>query len=398
MLQPMPTIFSFFSGAGFLDLGFEMSGYNVAFVNELFLPFINSYRYSREELKVSQAEYGYYNFSIEEFLEEQKKSKLGELIKNARINSSIIGFVGGPPCPDFSVGGKNRGREGDNGRLSAVYVEIICQQKPDFFVFENVKGLWQTKKHREFYEELKRKLSKSGYLITERLVNSIEYGVPQDRDRIFLIGFRTDLILESRLCNETHELSFPWERYKKYSRNSVFKLPWPTLNKFEENSSLLCPDAVPQELTVEYWFQKNDVLNHPNSRHHFIPRAGIKRFMTIDEGDDSKKSFKRLHRWRYSPTACYGNNEVHLHPYKIRRISAAEALSLQSMPKKYLFPNDMTLTNMFKAIGNGVPYLLSFEIAQSVKLFIEDIQNCDIKSNSVLGKKEKQIELELTLV
>ena len=92
---------------------------------------------------------------------------------------------------------------------------------------------------------------------------------------------------------------------------------------------------------------------------------------TIEEGDVSKKSYKRLHRWRFSPTVAYGNNEVHLHPYRIRRISVAEALALQTLPKEFALPSDMTLTNKFKTIGNGVPYLLSYGIARTIKDFLE---------------------------
>jgi len=77
---------------------------------------------------------------------------------------------------------------------------------------------------------------------------------------------------------------------------------------------------------------------------------------SIDEGDDSKKSYKRLHRWRYSPTVAYGNNEVHLHPYKTRRLSAAESMALQSLPKEFCLPPDMSLSDKFKTIGNGVPF------------------------------------------
>jgi DNA (cytosine-5)-methyltransferase 1 len=94
------------------------------------------------------------------------------------------------------------------------------------------------------------------------------------------------------------------------------------------------------------------------------------RFESVEEGDDSKKSFKRLHRWRYSPTVCYGNNEVHLHPYKKRRISVAEALALQSLPKEFTFPDCMSLTNMFKAIGNGIPFLAAQALATSILDFL----------------------------
>jgi DNA (cytosine-5)-methyltransferase 1 len=104
---------------------------------------------------------------------------------------------------------------------------------------------------------------------------------------------------------------------------------------------------------------------------YFKPRAGLSKFQVIAEGDDSKKSFKRLHRGRYSPTVCYGNNEVHLHPCLPRRISVAEALSLQSMPSTFVLPPDMTLSAMFKTIGNGVPYLLGTGVAQAISCFFK---------------------------
>ena len=131
------------------------------------------------------------------------------------------------------------------------------------------------------------------------------------------------------------------------------------------------PEGIDEKLTVQYWFEKNDVENHPNAQDYFTPRGGLSRIESIDEGDVSKKSYKRLHRWRFSPTVAYGNNEVHLHPYRIRRISAAEALALQTLPKEFALPADMTLTNKFKTIGNGVPYLLACGIARTIKDFLE---------------------------
>lgn len=101
----------------------------------------------------------------------------------------MTGIIGGPPCPDFSVAGKNKGKEGENGKLSGTYVRLICETRPDFFLFENVKGLYRTAKHREFFEHLKSQLIEADYLLTEQLINSIEFGAPQDRDRIILIGF-----------------------------------------------------------------------------------------------------------------------------------------------------------------------------------------------------------------
>ena len=94
---------------------------------------------------------------------------------------------------------------------------------------------------------------------------------------------------------------------------------------------------------------------------------------TVMEGDVSKKSYKRIHRWKYSPTVCYGNNEVHLHPYKERRLNVAEALALQSMPKEFVLPPEMTLTDKFKTIGNGVPYLLAEGIAKTIRDYLREV-------------------------
>lgn len=335
------------------------------FVNEIHDAFLAIYRHSRRLMGIPEPKYGYHS-DITVLLQPKPAEQLHGLVAEAREHHELVGFIGGPPCPDFSVGGKNRGRHGDHGKLSATYVELICQQQPDFFLFENVKGLWCTKKHRVFFEELKQRLHQAGYSTTERLINAIEYGVPQDRDRIILIGFKGEVIRDLGLSLDR----FPWTRYVKYPRETVFSLPWPKRDPFGENVARFPPAGIIEELTVEYWFRINDVLNHPNAGHHFIPRAGLARMLTVDEGDDSRKSYKRLHRWRYSPTAAYGNNEVHLHPYKARRISVAEALAIQSLPKEFEVPADLSLTDMFKAIGNGVPYLAAKGLAQTIAEFL----------------------------
>ncbi|MEG4233919.1 DNA cytosine methyltransferase [Microcoleus sp. Pol11C3] len=376
---PIPCIFSFFSGSGLLDLGFESIGFNVAYVNEIFPPFMQAYRYSRQCLNLPLPEYGYCEgeeADVTRLVGGEPAFRLRELMQDARKHHDIVGFIAGPPCPDFSIGGKNRGGEGDKGQLSASYIELICQQQPDFFLFENVKGLWRTKKHKAFYDELKHQLAASGYVFAERLINAIEYGVPQDRDRIILIGLRKNLVKNLGISLEETspmlaESLFPWQSQVLYPKSEIFSHAWPDRTAFADDGFVPCPDGIPQDLTVEFWFQKNDVLNHPNAKHYFQPKAGLKRFASVDEGDDSKKSFKRLHRWRYSPTACYGNNEVHLHPYKLRRLSVAETLAIQSLPKDFALPEKMTLTNMFKTVGNGVPYLAAQGIAKTILHFLQ---------------------------
>ncbi|PST89013.1 modification methylase NmeDIP [Photobacterium sp. NCIMB 13483] len=370
--QKQPIIFSFFSGCGFLDLGFEKSGFDVRFINEFHKPFLDAYKYSRKVMELPEPKYGHFLGSIEEFVTGDRAHELSKYVEDAKADS-LVGFIGGPPCPDFSVAGKNKGSEGENGKLSRVYIDAIIKNKPDFFLFENVKGLWRTVKHRAFYDEMKARLENEGYVLTDRLTNCIEYGVPQDRDRILLFG-----ILKNRAGDinaEQLKSKFDWEAKIKFERNIVLnKSLWPSHEAYKQNSIKEIPESLIEfkELTVECWFEKNDVYNHSNSAHHFKPKS-LHRFETVLEGDDSKKSFKRLHRWRYSPTAAYGNNEVHLHPYKDRRLSAAESLAIQSLPKEFCFPQTMTLTDMFKTIGNGVPYLAAKRVAETIQNYLNSL-------------------------
>ena len=364
------SLFSFFSGSGFLDLGFEKTGFSIEFVNEVFDPFLNAYKYSREKMKMPVPQYGHWGTDVNEYLSDRKQQLRG-FIEDIRQKGSLVGFIGGPPCPDFSVGGKNRGQDGERGKLSLTFIDLIVNMKPDFFLFENVKGLWQTTRHRQFYESLKRKLKNAGYATTERLTNAFEFGVPQDRDRILLFG-----ILQSSISGDNYEagelFGFPWEKNVSYPISVMKDTLWPETEPFQADSCSQNPNPKMESLTVQHWFNANSVECHPNGCDHFIPRNGIVKMKTIAEGDVSKKSYKRLHRWRYSPTAAYGNNEVHLHPYRERRISASEALAIQSLPAEFELPPEMTLSNKFKTIGNGVPFLLAMGIAETIKDYLGD--------------------------
>jgi DNA (cytosine-5)-methyltransferase 1 len=358
-------IFSFFSGIGILDLGFERSGFRICYVNEYSKRYLEAYKYARNKLNFDLPEFGYYQGDVNDLLDDDIHI-IGQYIKKIkeRDPQAIIGFIGGPPCPDFSIAGKNKGRHGDNGRLSKSYIDLILENNPDFFLFENVKGLWKTKRHREFYDELKILLTLHGYELTDQLLNALEFGVPQDRDRIFLFGVQGDVQIRKSIKD------FNWRKYSTYEMTEIKNHNWPTTTIFSLDSGLAQPEDTLVELTVEHWFRKNEVQSHRNSKQYFHPKKGLTKMLTINEGDTNKKSYKRVHRWRYSPTVAYGNNEVHLHPYFARRLSLSEALALQSLPKEFELPLDVTLTDGFKMIGNGVPYLLSKGIASAIRDFL----------------------------
>ena len=347
-------VYSFFSGVGFLDLGFEDAGFDIAFVDEYDNRILQSYQYARRNRK-HIPRYGYSNADVSDFLIDEIWEKI---FPEFNLHTNIIkGFIGGPPCPDFSTAGNNEGEKGENGHLTTVYVNLIIKRKPDFFVLENVKGLYKTKKHRDYYDKIKNKLYKSGYSLFDSVENAIEYGTPQFRDRLILIGFNRQRFGK--------HLKYRIGKYRLYSLKEINSLPWPSKTPFLEGGQIKAPDGIIKELTVQYWFNKNHVTDHPNGSDIFSIK-NRDRFLSIPEGDSNGKSFKRLHRWRYSPTAAYGNNEVHLHPYLPRRISVAEALAIQSLPEDFSLPVNLPLSAKFKMVGNGVPYLLANGIAKEL--------------------------------
>ena len=363
-------IFSFFSGAGFMDLGFETEKFEIVFVNEFNKEFLKAYRFAHDRIGIKPPKLGYYCGDINDFLHGDFRKQLRDNVAKIK-KEGLVGFIGGPPCPDFSVAGKNKGIEGKNGALTNSYKRIILDQEPDFFVFENVKGLWTTKKHRTEYEKIKNSFRRKGYILVDNLVNALDYGVPQERERIILFGVKYQLISsDRRTALKLLKKKYNFGKNDKFSVQKRNNCMWPGIEPFMENSKLIKPQGIIDELSIQYWFDKNDVYNHYNATDFFQPRSQ-ERFQTIEEGDISKKSFKRLHRWRYSPTATYGNNEVHLHPYHARRISVAEALAIQSLPKEYVISKELSKSDMFKTVGNGVPFLMAKGIAKSIYVFLK---------------------------
>ena len=159
---------------------------------------------------------------------------------------------------------------------------------------------------------------------------------------------------------------FPWPIIEAYS--DVSSLSWPKLSPFGNKPTK--PDEIPIELSVyPALFGNGDPEKIANGREFFNPHS--RKFNEIPEGDVARKSFKRLHRYRFSPTAWYGNQEVHLHPWKARRLSVREALRIQTVPDEYILPNDGSLSAKFKMICNGVPCVMAFHLAKSVKTFLK---------------------------
>jgi len=361
-------VFSFFSGAGLMDLGFEQAGFTTAMANEFHPAFLQGYRHARRSLGLPEPLLGHVEGSIEQFSAGPGAAGLSRMVSGLRATGRAVGFIGGPPCPDFSIAGLNRGEAGAHGRLSGVYAALICEQQPDFFVLENVRGLWG--RHRPYLEQLQLQLLRAGYALQTRLCNALEYGVPQDRSRVFVVGLRRASFPGATLEDDAPGF---WDAELAWSLDEVMAMPWPGSEPFLPGSARAMPPGAAPELTVEHWFRRNGVENHPNAQHRFKVKAGGVRMAAIDEGNSRGKSFKRLHRWRYSGTAAYGHNEVHLHPYEVRRLSVAEVLAVQSAPADFSLPGSMSLSDMFRTVANGVPPLMARGVATSVRRYLNTL-------------------------
>ena len=377
LLPPPVPVLSFFTGAGFLDLGFQKGGFEVIWRNEYDLSFVKGYEYGQDAMFGSKGHRVENTQSIVDLGPNQiAREAFGSLGR-----PDVFGMIGGPPCPDFSVGGKNRGGEGERGRLSAVYINRILELQPTFFLFENVPGLLRTSKHREFLTDLMKQLSRD-YVVDINILRALDYGVPQDRERVFMVGFQRkwlkrnvdldlsglrDWFLWAPLIDGSSQATllgkkkwFPWNTGRHY-HDAKNQFAWPDTSPYGEEP--LYP-GVPHELTMSSLFDAEDYLaSLPNGQEAFV--AYSDKFLRIAEGDVSRKSFKRLHRWRYSPAVAYGNNEVHLHPWQPRRLTVREALRIQSVPDEWALPPGMPLSHKFKTIGNGVPVKLGEAVARA---------------------------------
>lgn len=368
VLECIPVL-SFFSGGGFMDMGFEDAGFEVVWSNEFDKSFaklhadgVTSYRKSKGINKHAEI---YNTRSINDITSERI---FEEAFPGGQPRH--FGIIGGPPCQDFSLNGKQKGFTGDRGQLTVTYLNKINELQPDFFVLENVTGLLRIKSNKLYLEELLSDIKKN-YIIDQEILNSLNFGVPQSRERVFIIGFRKDLSVMKSV--EQDYFRFPFFKSQK-ERNLLKEYQWPSINKF--GIAPAKDESIPIQLCVDNVLIDDDQLDKlPNANEYFPFRVNEEKLNSINEGETNRPSFKRLHRYRYSPTACYGNNEVHLHPYKNRRISVREALRIQGVSDSYVLPSTVSMTKKFKMIGNGVPVPLAKAVADSIQLFLKNKDN-----------------------
>lgn len=301
LLKPKVTenqvVLDLFAGCGGLSLGFEAAGYRTI------------------------------GFEMDQFAASTYSKNLNGECSAVKLDLSFDYpqadiIIGGPPCQPFSVGGYQRGIE-DARDGFPIFIDAIKKLEPKIFMFENVRGLLY--RNKDYFELITNELKKLGYLIDFRLLNAVDFGVPQNRERLFVVGHRA-------------KFSFPKNRNKKVTAGEAIgdlMFTTPPESKFLTES---------MDKYVAKYEKASDCIN---------PR------------DIYPTKPARTLTCRNLAGATGDMQRVRLEDGRRRRLIVREAARLQSFPDWFEFIGNET--NQFNQIGNAVPPLLAFQIANSIK-------------------------------
>lgn len=326
---------SLFSGGGGLDLGLSLAGFNFKYSNDEVQYYCDTVSYNFPHCVAEAKD-----------VRDLKGDEIKEIIKAEKI--SLI--AGGPPCQAFSILGKRGSFSDDRGQLVFDYIRLINELKPQAFVFENVPGLL-TLNNGEDWEKLYYHFQvETGYDIYTDILNAADYGVPQIRKRVFVVGF----------CQPV-EFTFPSPKYRDPSSLDLL------------NQHL--PDWIPAKLALE---QVENLHNHDirihgdrvRSRYEKIPPGSRDKVDHTDRIDPEKPSGTVL------VGSKAGGGRPHIHPYIPRHITVREAARLQSFPDWYKFLG--TSTAQYRQVGNAVPPLLALAVGKSIQDTLKTVSKEEI--------------------
>jgi DNA (cytosine-5)-methyltransferase 1 len=320
-------LLSLFCGPGGLDEGFRQAGFYTQAATDLDPECVRTFQVNHPESRTLAAD-------INSLTIEKLDKLLGERI-------APVGVLGGPPCQCFSVSNVHQKQLDARYRLPEMYARLLKKLNErgpiSFFVFENVPGLLG-KKHIEKYHHFKGLFHDAGFELNEWLLDAKDYGVPQERFRVFVVGINRELYPKAVLTPPPREEKTPTVR------DTIFGLPEPLQNGKGADPSV---DSI-----------------HPN---HWclVPRS--KKFHTarLEQGQAYGRSFRTLCWDKPSWTVAYGHREVHVHPTGLRRLSIYEAMLLQSFPRYYRLTGN--LSAQIRLVSEAVPPRLAWHIARAIR-------------------------------
>lgn len=333
-------IIDLFCGIGGLSLGFEQAGFDVVAAVDMWEDAVKTYNHNRKE-KVSHV------MTVEDF----NDTLLPELAKTHKIT----GIIGGPPCQGFSTVGK-REVEDPRNKMYLEFYRAVKIANPEFFVIENVKGMLTLNKG-AFVKDLLERFGPNGlgYTISYKLLNAADYGVPQNRYRVFYVGIR----------------------------NKKFDFPAPydfQLSASDGISDLLHSDNTHYGSEPKNEYQKllRGVQSHPLNQDYTAHTEQTVRIISmIPDGGNIKslppefwevrrynKAFERMSSTRPSNTIDTGHRN-YFHYAEPRIPTLRESARIQSFPDNFEVLG--TRGSQYKQVGNAVPPMLAKVIADEIK-------------------------------
>lgn len=334
-------VISLFHGAGGIDLGFEQAGFRTVLAYDIFESAINTHNANRSN-KV--ARFG--------DVSQLSGAQIAQNVTRTFSDAQPVGVIGGPPCQAFSRSNVYPRRDDFRRTLPGQFARILHELGDffplQFFLFENVQGI-TFKRHQEEFERFRFLFEEAGFYLYEALLNAKNFGVPQDRPRVFIVGIAKNII-----DSGGDDFLFPKPREQLHTVENAFEAafgqkPWPEPAFFRR-------DLTPEEIQV-----------HPN-HWTMMPKSPKFHNGMLKEGEVKGRSFRVLAWDKPSWTVAYGNREIHVHPSGKRRLSIFEAMLLQGFPRDYVLKG--TLSDQVKLVSDAVPPPLAHEIARSLKTYL----------------------------
>jgi len=332
-------IISLFSGAGGLDIGFYKAGFQTIWANEFDSKIWDTFEHNFPNV----------------YLEKKDIRK----IHCSDIPNDIDGIIGGPPCQSFSEAGKGLGEKDSRGKLFFEYVRILQDKNPKFFVAENVSGILHNK-HKQTRDKLIKEFNLLDYDVSFQLLNANDYDVPQDRKRVFFIGYRKDL---------NKKFNLPCPRHKKLLlKNVIWDLKDNAVetkhNKPLNGSCYLANHEYMSGGFSPIYMSRNRVRswNEPS----FTIQASGRHAPIHPQAPKMEKVKKDVMKFVQGKENMY------------RRLSVRECARIQTFPDDYEFLYN-NLYDGYKMVGNAVPINLSYIIAEQIKQDLFTYKNLNDK-------------------
>jgi DNA (cytosine-5)-methyltransferase 1 len=342
MMQPL-TVVSLFSGAGGLDLGLEAAGMRTVIAIEIDSDCRATLIKNRPHWNITEVHGG----DITQFTATEIREISG--LKERGVDV----VAGGPPCQSFSNIGNRQGVADDRGNLVHHYIRIVSDLRPRYFLFENVEGL---KQHPDVVRHIKHKFESIGYAVNVGLLNAADYGVPQIRRRIIILGKHGGPMPP-----------FPLPTHGNPELLSGLP-PWRTVREaFDKIPKGRLSDSDNVHMKHSHEMQKRMSLVKPGENFHTLPNRMLPDCWKSGKHQGAD-TFGRLEYDKPSVTIrTSGFNPTkgrYIHPRLNRGLSTLEMAALQSFPPDYRFVG--TIGSLGRQIGNAVPPLLAQRLGEAI--------------------------------